>query len=302
MQVEETRFRVKKWTREQPLPTAGGTSYYVPMQEADSFSPQASSSSLTRSSEDDGVRERYFDAASQWEPAEGVVPGPQEASELEGWWRPSGVEELESWRRRPNGEEQESLDIAPSDRSFQDLSLSLDPSPPPLSPSEAAAGGEDLIITTATDRPQEPSLELDSLQRPLSKAGGGDVGRERWVDPFSPQEEQLPATDGAVSISSPLEVKMLKTYWRPDDGEHQESVGATTKRLKDLSLSLDSSALRPPSEAPSSLPPRGEDAVVRDRDVDPFSQEEPTQGSVSVSGKAKEPEGRWHPSRDEELL
>jgi hypothetical protein len=289
MQVEETRFRVKKWTKEKPLPTAGGTSYWVPMQEADSFSSQASSSSTT-SSEDVAVQERYFDAASQWEPAEDVSTSENEVHELEGRWRPSGEEELESWSRRPNGEKQESLDIAPSDRSSQDLSLSLDPS----------AGGEDLVAAT-TDRPQEPSLLLDSSPQRSSEAGGGeDVGRESHVDPFSPQEEEGPAIEGVASVSSPLAAKMLKTYWRPD-GEQEGSVVATTDRFKDISLFPDS-PLRPPSETSSSSSPRGEDIAVRDRHVDTFSQVEPTQECVSVPKEAEAPKGRWPPSREDELL
>jgi hypothetical protein len=242
MRAEKTRYRVKKWAKEQPLPIAHGTSYYVPMQEAESFSPRVSS---TTSSEDVVVQERYFEDISQWEPAEGVVPGSREASELkEGWWRPSGEEELESWwRRRPNEEKQESLAIAPSDRSFQDLSLLLDSSSPPPSPSEEAADGEDLITTTA-DTLQEPSLLLDSSPPRPSKAGGGDFGRESYVGPFPPQEEELTATNGVVFISSPQEAKMLKRCWRPYWGK-EGSGSATTDRLKDRSLFFDSLAPRP---------------------------------------------------------
>jgi hypothetical protein len=109
--------------------------------------------------------------------------------------------------------------------------------------------------------------------------------------------------EGSVvaKTDTPQETKMLKTHWRPD-GEHQESLVATTDRHNDLSLVHDSSAPRLPPEGPSSLPPRGEDVVVRDRHVEPLLQVEPTLESVSVSEETKEPEGRWRPSRDDELL
>jgi hypothetical protein len=78
MQAEETRYRVKKWTKEQPLPNADGTSYYVPMQEADPFSSQASSS--TR--DGDVVREGWVDPFSRGESTEGVSTS-EEANKLE---------------------------------------------------------------------------------------------------------------------------------------------------------------------------------------------------------------------------
>jgi hypothetical protein len=277
MQAEETRYRVKKWTKEQPLPNADGTSYYVPMQEADPFSSQASSSS-TR--DGDVVREGWVDPFSQGESTEGVSTS-EEANELERWWRPSGEKELEStWRHPPYGEQQEPVDIAvATGRSFQDLSGSLDtlsPLPPsleeeegaeavvrvlyvdhsspqkkqptkgvsvspqeaaakadrlqdisllldsspsgPPSPSEGKAGGEDLVVTTTTARPQDASLPPDSspiLPPPNEGAGREDDLITTTAAP-RPSEEVGAEDDAVRAIYRPV----LTPRGRARSGRH----------------------------------------------------------------------------------
>ena len=81
MRANEARFRLKKWSKKQPVPTEDGRSYWVPI----------SQGYFSRGK--DGAASSCVDPSPERLPIE-TVSMSEEVDELENWWRPLGEESL----------------------------------------------------------------------------------------------------------------------------------------------------------------------------------------------------------------